>query len=119
MPVDPNTVAKFQGIKRFVVLMLENRSFDHLFGYLTAVYPKVIGLTGNEFNQKDPNSPADPPIKVCRASSFVMTFDPGHEYYDVQIQLYGPLKGADPGLPPIANPPHDPALMTGFIASAT
>jgi phospholipase C len=119
MPVDPNTVAKFQGIKRFVVLMLENRSFDHLFGYLTAVYPKVIGLTGNEFNQKDPNSPADPAIKVCRASSFVMTFDPGHEYYDVQIQLYGPLKGADPGLPPIANPPHDPAPMTGFIASAT
>ena len=62
MPVDPNTVAKFQGIKRFVVLMLENRSFDHLFGYLKAVNPKVIGLTGNESNQKDPNSPADPAI---------------------------------------------------------
>jgi phospholipase C len=119
MPVDANTIAKFQGIKRFVVLMLENRSFDHLIGYLKAVNPKVMGLTGSEFNQKDPNSPGDPPIKVGRASSFVMTFDPGHEHYDVQIQLYGPLKNSDPSLPPIANPAFDPAPMTGFIASAT
>ncbi len=29
MEIDPNTVARFRGIKRFVVLMLENRSFDH------------------------------------------------------------------------------------------
>ena len=119
MPVDPNTIAKFQGIKRFVVLMLENRSFDHLIGYLKAVNPKVKGLTGSEFNRKDPNSPASPPIKVSRASSFVMTFDPGHEYYDVQIQLYGPLKDTAPSLPPMANPAIDPATMTGFIASAT
>src|ERR1017187_8442503 len=119
MPVDPNTIAKFQGIKRFVVLMLENRSFDHLFGYLKSVNPKVFGLNGTEFNQKDPNSPADPAIKVSRASSYVMTFDPGHEYYDVKIQLYGPLKDADPSLPPLANPAVDPAPMTGFIASAT
>ena len=119
MPVDPNTIATFQGIKRFVVLMLENRSFDHLMGYLKTANPKVMGLTGNEFNQKDPNSPADPQIKVSRATSFVMTFDPGHEYYDVQIQLYGPLQGTDPSLPPLANPAIDPAPMTGFIASAT
>jgi phospholipase C len=119
MPVDPNIIAKFQGIKRFVVLMLENRSFDHLLGYLKSVNPKVIGLNGNEFNQKDPNSPADPAIQVSRASTFVMTFDPGHEFYDVKIQLYGPLKDSDPSLPPLANPAVDPAPMTGFIASAT
>ncbi|HZL41784.1 MAG TPA: alkaline phosphatase family protein [Verrucomicrobiae bacterium] len=119
MPIDPATQAKFQGIKRFIVLMLENRSFDHLFGYLKATNPKVWGLTGNEFNQKDPNSPSDPAVKVQRASSFVMTFDPAHEYYDVQMQLYGPLAGTDPGLPPIANPRSDPAPMTGFITSAT
>ncbi len=69
MPIDANTLAQFQGIKRFVVLMLENRSFDHLIGYLKAVNPKVMGLTGSEFNQKDPNLPTDPQIKVGRASS--------------------------------------------------
>src|ERR1019366_6266401 len=108
MQVDANTIAKFQGVKRFVVLMLENRSFDHLIGYLKAVNPKVMGLTGSGFNQKNPNSPADPPIKVGRASSFVMTFDPGHEYYDVKIQLHGPLKNADPSLPPMAKPALEP-----------
>src|ERR1043165_3648135 len=102
MPIDPITLAKFQGIKRFVVLMLENRSFDHLFGYLKATISNVAGLTGSEFNPKKPNAPGDPTIMVRRASSFVMTFDPAHEYYDVQVQLYGPLKGMDPGLPPLA-----------------
>ena len=119
MGAESNPTAGFQGIARFVVLMLENRSFDHLMGYLKAANPKVAGLTGSEFNQRDPNSPGDPQIKVSRASSFVMTFDPGHEYYDVQIQLYGPQTPTDPKLPPIANPPCDPAPMTGFIASAT
>jgi phospholipase C len=118
MPDDQNTDTRFKGIERFVVLMLENRSFDHLFGFLKNANPKVQGLTGNEFNQLDPNSPGDPPVKVGPASSFVMTFDPGHEHYDVQLQLYGPLKGTDPSLPPLANVPSDPAPMSGFLASA-
>jgi phospholipase C len=109
---------KFLGIKRFVVLMLENRSFDHLFGYLKNSNPKIAGLSGTESNQKDPNSPGSPQINVGRASTFVMTFDPAHEYYDVQVQLYGPMAGTAPDLPPIANLPTDPAPMTGFIASA-
>jgi phospholipase C len=111
--------ADFKGIKRIVVLMLENRSFDHLLGYLKATRPEVAGLTGAEFNQKDPNSPTDPHINVSRASTYVMTFDPGHEYYDVQVQLYGPIEGTDPSMPPIANIPSDPAPMSGFVSSAT
>jgi len=119
MAIDSATKAKFKGINRFVVLMLENRSFDHLFGLMKNTNQKVAGLTGSEFNRKDPNSPTEPPVKVGRASSFVMTFDPGHEFYDVQVQLYGPLRDTDPGLPPVANDPSFPAPMTGFVASAT
>ena len=98
--------------------MLENRSFDHLLGHLKSTNPNIAGLTGNEFNCKDPNSPTDPHIRVRRASSFIMTFDPGHEFYDVQFQLYGPLKDTAPDLPPIANPASDPAPMSGFVYSA-
>jgi phospholipase C len=47
-----------------------------------------------------------------------MTFDPAHEYYDVQVHLYGPLPDTDPSLPTISNPPIDPAPMTGFVANA-
>src|SRR5437868_4105960 len=105
MEMDAETMERLQKISRFIVLMLENRSFDHLFGYLKTKDPRVVGLTGSESNRKDPNSETDPKIKAGRASTFMMTFDPAHEYYDVQVQLYGPLKGTDPSLPPIANPP--------------
>lgn len=119
MPPNNATNPNFQKINRFVVLMLENRSFDHLLGFLKATDPRVAGLNGDEFNRKNPNLPADPQIKVGRASSFVMTYDPGHEFYDVQIQLYGQLTNTDPSLPPIANPPTPTASMTGFVCSAT
>ncbi len=113
-----NNSSALNDIQRFVVLMLENRSFDHLLGYLKATNPQVMGLTGAEFNQADPNSTASPAIKVSRATSFMMKFDPGHEFYDVQIQLYGPLPNTAPDLPPIANVPTQLAPLTGFVSSA-
>ena len=116
----PNTTSPsdFKGIKRFVVLMLENRSFDHLLGFLKSADARIAGLAGHEFNQKNPNVPGDPQVPVRRATTFVMRFDPAHEYYDVQVQLYGPMQNTAPDLPPMANVPTDPAPMTGFIANA-
>jgi hypothetical protein len=111
----PNeTTVNFRGIRRFI----ENRSFDHLVGFLKNTNPKIDGLNGSEFNQREPNVPADPGIFVRRASTFVMPFDPAHEFYDVQVQLYGPMKDTAPDFPPIANQPIDPAPMTGFVANA-
>jgi phospholipase C len=98
--------------------MLENRSFDHLLGFLKATNPQVMGLNGDEFNRRDPNSPDSPPVTVARATSFTMTFDPAHEHYDVQMQLYGPQASSDPARPPVANPPVVPAPMSGFVFSA-
>ena len=77
-------------IRRFVVLMLENRSFDHVLGALKAENPAIAGAL-------DPARPAAP---------FAMPFDPPHEFEDMQIQLYG---GA---------PPTYPAPMSGFVESA-
>ena len=37
-------------LKHVVVLMMENRSFDHLLGSLKAVDPRIDGLTGDESN---------------------------------------------------------------------
>jgi hypothetical protein len=42
-------------LKHVVVLMMENRSFDHMLGSLKADDPRINGLTGNESG-------------VCRAS---------------------------------------------------
>src|SRR5206468_11453508 len=114
-----NSTMSLDKINRFVVLMLENRSFDHLLGHLKATNPKVAGLVGNEFNRKDPNSSSDPQIVVRRASSFLMAFDPAYEFFDVQLQLFGMMKDTDTSLPPIANLPTNPAPMSGFVCSAT
>lgn len=101
-----------QKIQRFVVLMLENRSFDHLFGYLKTINPKVAGLTGGECsNYPDPLTRQQPPVPVTPTAAFTMPFDPPHEFCDVQKQLYGP----DPTGKLCSNPRVDPALMNGFL----
>lgn len=71
-------------IDHIVVLMLENRSFDHMLGYLEleAGRQEVDGLTGkmnNEYNQVK--------YKVHHLDSTRMVEDPGHESDDVAEQL--------------------------------
>jgi phospholipase C len=103
---------KLQNIQRFVVLMLENRSFDHLFGYLKTINPDVAGLTGTEYsNYPDPLTQQSPPVTVSATAAFTMPFDPPHEFCDVQKQLYGP----DPTGKLCSNGRVDPALMNGFL----
>lgn len=109
LPPVPEAFAK---IEHFVVLMLENRSFDHLFGWLYTVLPSVAGLTGDEYNYDNPNAPIPEQMrKVHPADRFDMPFDPPHEFPDVQCQLYGPVKGK----PGQSNPPSEPAPMNGFV----
>ena len=108
MAVNPN----LQKINRFVVLMLENRSFDHLLGGLKSVNSNIVGLTGAESNPDTFGTGG--PVTVRPATSFAMSFDPGHEFEDVQMQLYG-FDTSNPGLP---MPPTNPAVLNGFIASA-
>ena len=78
--------------KHVFVLMLENRSFDHLFGFSglrgtdaeTGAPTGVVGLAGTEANtyrgQRYP---------VARGADFVMPVDPHHEFEDVLLQLCG------------------------------
>ena len=99
--IDQNlpTAELLGNINHFVVLMLENRSFDHLLGSLRAQNPAVVGALDNEYS-----NPA----------AYAMPFDPGHEFEDVQIQLYGEA----PGSVRAAGPRINPAPMTGFAYSA-
>jgi phospholipase C len=115
--IDPSATnsAILGNIKHFVVLMLENRSFDHLLGALKAHNPVIDGALDNEFsNHTDPASPTSSVVKNGPTSAFAMPFDPGHEFIDVQIQLYG--RAASAARQPA--PRSDPAPMTGFIFSA-
>jgi hypothetical protein len=51
------------GIEHVVVLCLENRSFDHMLGFLGT----PNGLTGDELNLTDPEDPSSTPVKVSKS----------------------------------------------------
>lgn len=98
-------------INRFVVLMLENRSFDHMLGYMKRLNPAIAGMDETAFNYADPVNRLNPvPVRPCRATA--LDFDPRHEFEHVQEQLYGPAAGGG------TNPPTNPAPMSGFVSSS-
>jgi phospholipase C len=113
----PAVPASFKKIEHIIVLMLENRSFDHLLGFMRANNPKISGLVGNETNYPDPNNSISPQT-VGKATSSTMPFDPGHEFMDVQLQLYGPKNPPASASSPTPITPNDPAPMNGFLCSA-
>ncbi|WP_430388877.1 alkaline phosphatase family protein [Dyella sp. 20L07] len=86
-------------INHIVVLMLENRSFDHMLGFLYSDTGNVStagqafeGLTGNESN---PGAAGAPPATVFRISPdtastyFQPGADPGEGYAATNAQLFG------------------------------
>lgn len=77
-------------IKHVVVLMMENRSFDHLFGFR----PGVNGLKGDEFNLLNPGQPqslANPAFTVGTGAPYAITVGkgPGHSVNQTNVQLFG------------------------------
>ena len=101
-----------QQIQRFVVLMLENRSFDHLFGFLKATNPQIEGIGPQQFsNLADPRNPQSLRVYASDDAGPKMPFDPPHEFCDVQKQLYGP--DATGAL--CSATPANPAPMNGFL----
>jgi phospholipase C len=84
-------------IKHLIVLMLENRSFDHMLGY--SRIPGVDGVWDK------------PEFKTSDDAHLGGLQDPGHDIQDVKIQLYGAQARRDKE--PWAREPE----MTGFIDS--
>jgi phospholipase C len=80
-------------VKHIVVLMMENRSFDHMLGGLKAKNPRINGLTGNEFNL-DTEGAA---VKVQASAKFQgqLAQDPDHHFPGVDLQVYGGSEAAD------------------------
>src|SRR5262249_24418694 len=81
-------------------LMLENRSFDHIFGFRKG----VNGLKGTESNRMNPKTPvsaANRAFKVGTGAPFEIPTKhaqgPMHNVPNVTLQLFGqPVAGANP-----------------------
>jgi phospholipase C len=90
-------LGRLNGIKHIVVLMMENRSFDHMLGYLTRTgMPEVNGLAGNEVNYADDGKRyrvhhLNPTALHKAGHPFDDSLDPCHSPECVKVQL-GPDK---------------------------
>jgi phospholipase C len=76
-------------LKHIVVLMMENRSFDHMLGSLKAVNPRIDGLTGAETNPDA--SAAQNPVPVLARAEYQSQLqpDPDHHFPAVDLQIFG------------------------------
>jgi phospholipase C len=94
-------------VDHIIVVMMENRSFDHMLGYLklTGANTDVDGLTGNEFN-RDPNGVVQK-VSLLPTTQFIN--DPGHGWTDVA----GPLPAAPAGSVTASQLHRDVALPPG------
>lgn len=98
---------RLSSIDHIVVLMLENRSFDHMLGYLYADSGNVSaaghafdGLTGKESN---PNAKgvAVPVFKIDPSDKyayFMPGADPGEGYSATNSQLFGTATAPNPAV---------------------
>lgn len=92
-PQTPGWTRVSQLIQHVFVLMLENRSLDHMLGFsgltgtdaATGAPTRVDGLTGTESNSYDGRT-----YPVSQPADWAMPLDPGHEFTDVLAQLCGP-----------------------------
>jgi phospholipase C len=74
-------------LKHIVVLMMENRSFDHMLGALKEQDGRIDGLTGNETNP-DTNG-NDAKVQPLAEFQGQLDPDPDHHFPAVDLQIYG------------------------------
>jgi len=73
-------------INRVIVLMLENRSFDHVLGCLTPDIPKLDGIDPKNLGT---NTYDGQPYSQQAGAARFLNFDPRHELEHVAVQLKG------------------------------
>jgi phospholipase C len=98
MPPKPG----LQKLKHIVVLMMENRSFDHMLGALKAQDARIDGLSGNESNPD--STGAQFAVRADADFQGQLDPDPDHHFAAVDLQIFNNAN------PRVAN-------MQGFINS--
>ena len=95
-------------IKHIVVLMMENRSFDHMLGLLMNEIPDLRGVRGGDWTNVDDKGNVHP-LTDGAAYQGQFRVDPPHDFWSVHQQIY-----AHPGQPATRPPQPD---MRGFAAT--
>jgi phospholipase C len=81
--------AGLDNLKHIVVLMMENRSFDHMLGSLKAVNPQIDGITAADpYSNPDTNGNAVKPQALAQFQAQLQP-DPDHHFPAVDLQIFG------------------------------
>ena len=80
-------------IEHFLVLFMENRAFDHIFGCAKDLLPGIDAIPPDAGNWKDPNDHSKGFVKVeCGAARYVCHRDEDHSFTSTTIKIFGPGK---------------------------
>ena len=83
-------------VKNVVVLMLENRPFDHIFGWAGESL-KVNGLKGDEYNYVQLSNTSSEKVFVNGKCPFINDCDPGHGTTATTFKIFGGSNTANNG----------------------
>jgi phospholipase C len=115
--------ANLSKIKHIVVLMLENRSFDHMLGFLKVERGRdVEGLKGTEANElPGKNGQPSRRFTVFPLQDTQLLYDPPHHVQSVVNQIVGPMGGFVSEYQRCFDPKHevpgtpfDPSAVMGY-----
>ncbi|OAY57973.1 non-specific phospholipase C2 [Manihot esculenta] len=93
-------------IKTVVVLVMENRSFDHMLGWMKKMNPEINGVNGTEWNPLNTKDPNSDKLFFKQQAEYVDP-DPGHSFQAIREQIFGSNETS-------MNPPP----MNGFAQQA-
>jgi phospholipase C len=114
------SLASSHEIEHVVVMMLENRAFDHLLGYYGQLNDtRVDGLSGNECNPKNLSDPTAGKICVNDKAEDHCAYDPDHSFARTTERVFACEWEKTPNTPCTNMTMTDGvASMTGFASSA-
>ena len=90
-------------IKHLVVLMMENRSFDHMLGFMKSPTYGIDGVDGTQLNRDSTGEPVT--VNKNAQPTGDLPADPSHDFEDVMEQMFG-TQTPQPGQQP---------AMSGFV----
>ncbi|CAI0541364.1 unnamed protein product [Linum tenue] len=94
-------------IKTVVVLVMENRSFDHMLGWMKQLNPEINGADGSQWNPLNTSDPGSSRL-YFRDQAHYVDPDPGHSFQAIREQIFGSNVSSN----------KDPPPMNGFAQQA-
>jgi phospholipase C len=83
-----NSNANQNPIKTVVILVMENRSFDHMLGWMKKLNPNINGVNGSESTPLSITDPNSKRIYFKNEAQYVDP-DPGHSFQAIREQIFG------------------------------